>query len=95
MMNETFEFKKQLLSLSETVQQDKDDINEIQQDFKRLRQDFQELSLLVDRLTIELEYDRKKAKAEIELQQLRMENMLLRHERGLPPSDGSESSGLF
>ena len=50
-----------------------------------------DLTRIVERMVFEMQKDRENAAREREIQQLRLENILLRFERGLPPGSHSES----
>jgi hypothetical protein len=75
-----------LLSLTHDVQQSKADIKDVRAEIKTLREDLVALTHVVAQLKMELQHDRESAARERELQQLRLENILLRYERGLPPA---------
>ena len=46
---------------------------------------------IVERLAFEIQKDRENAERDREIQRLRLENTLLRFERGLPPGSKSDS----
>jgi predicted nucleic acid-binding Zn-ribbon protein len=93
------DFGKQLFSMMQKQQKHEEDIKEIRQDIKALQQDFNhlrqemnDLSRVVERLAFEIQKDRANAERDREIQRLRLENILLRFDRGLPPgtSPGSD-----
>jgi predicted nucleic acid-binding Zn-ribbon protein len=92
MWQKVIDFGKQLFSVTQKLQKHEEDIKDVRQDIKALRLDFvhlrQEMSDLthvVERLTFELLKDRETSERDREIQRLRLENILLRFERGLPP----------
>src|SRR5216110_1106826 len=90
MFKELADFGKQLFTLTRDAQQNKADIKELREDLKLLRQEFGELVRVVERLAREMQHERESAQRERQLQQLSLENILLRHERGLPPTEPKE-----
>lgn len=56
-----------------------------------MKQKVDQISLALQRLVVEFQHDRQNAQREHEMQQLRLENILLRFERGLPPESNPES----
>src|SRR5437763_1883957 len=92
MLKSVLDFGKQAISLTRDVQQNKADIADIREELKlfrldlnELREDVIELSRTVELLSLQLQHDRQDAAREREMQQLRLENILLRFDRGLPP----------
>lgn len=86
------EFGKQLLSITQRLQKHEEDvkelrqeIREIRQDINRLRQEMGEVTRIVERLALEWQREHETAARDREILQLRLENTLLRFERGLPP----------
>jgi len=75
-----------LFSLTRDVQQNKTDIKELSDEVRDIRQELTRLTLMVERLAVELNHDRQNAQRDHEMQQLRLENILLRFERTLPPA---------
>jgi hypothetical protein len=55
-----------------------------------MRQEMNELTRIVERLAFELQKDRENTERDREIQRLRLENILLRFERGLPPGSKPE-----
>jgi predicted RNase H-like nuclease (RuvC/YqgF family) len=94
MWQKLIDLAKQLLSITEKQQKHEEDIKEIRLEIKELRQDYNrlreeagQLTHIVERLAFELRKDRESADREREIQQLRLENILLRFDRGLPPGN--------
>jgi chromosome segregation ATPase len=97
---------KQLLAVVQKQKKHEEDIKELRQEVKDIRQEltavreemnqiryeFGALTRVVERLAIELQHDRENAAREREIQRLHLENILLRHEHGLPPSDQQDDS---
>lgn len=75
-----------MFSLTRDVQQNKTDIKELSDEVRDIRQELTRLTLMVERLAVELNHDRQNAQRDHEMQQLRLENILLRFERTLPPA---------
>jgi hypothetical protein len=86
MWNKLLEFGKQLIALARDTQKCKEDIRELREDVKALNQKMDRLSELVQRLAFEFQRDRENAARDREIQRLRLENIILRAERGLPPA---------
>jgi chromosome segregation ATPase len=90
---------KQLVDLGNKVfalvrksEQHETDIRELRQELKEVRQDIKEINQKLDRLAETLQHvsfehqrDRENAETQRELQRLRLENLLYRFERRLPP----------
>ncbi len=92
MWDKILDFGKQIFSLSqkqqkheEDIKENEKDINTLRQDFNQLRTEVNNLTLIVERLLLEMQHDRKNAENEREMQRLRLENIMLKFERGLPP----------
>src|SRR5579872_5600120 len=92
MLKGVVDFAKQVFTLTRSVQQNQTDIADLREEVKDLRQEVNQLrqemaalTRVVERLMVELQHDRRDAEREREMQRLRLENILLRFERGLPP----------
>jgi hypothetical protein len=85
MLKNVVDFGKQLFALTRDVQQNRADIKDLREEVKALRQELTALARVVERFAIEQQHDRENAEREREIQRLRLENILLRYERGLPP----------
>ena len=92
MWQKLIELGKQILSLvqmqqrhEEKVKQVRQDIKTLQQDFNHLRQELNDLTRVVERLASETRMNRETGERDREIQRLRLENILLRFDRGLPP----------
>lgn len=98
MWQKILDFGKQLFSVMQKQQKHEEDIKEIrrdiktlQQDFNRLSQEMNDLTRIVERFAFEIQKDRENTERDREIQRLRLENILLRFERGLPPGSKPES----
>ena len=91
MLQKVVDFGKQLFSVMQKLQKHEEDIKEIRRDINQLRQEMNELTRIVERLAFEIQKDRESAARDREIQRLRLENILLRFERGLPPGSKPES----
>ena len=106
MLKPVVDTTKQLLSLNRDVQQTKEDVKALKQENKELwqenvslrqemnqqRLEFAELTRVVERLLFEVQRTRENAETEKRILRLDMENLVLRHERGLPPADTDNTS---
>ena len=93
MLKDVIDFGKQLFTLTHDVQQNKSHIKDLREDVKAIRQELTALARVVERLIVEMQHDRQNAEREREMQTLRLENMLLRRERGLPPGNTPSEEG--
>jgi len=81
------EFAKQIFAIMQKLQKHEEDIKEMRQDIAKMRQEVNDLTRIVERMGIELTHEHQNARRDREMQQLRLENILFRFERGLPPGD--------
>lgn len=98
MWKQLLDFGNKLLALMRRVQTLEEENTAIRQDLKEVRQDIKDLNQKMDQLTaivqrvaFEFERERDNAARDREIQRLKLENVLLRFERGLPP--GSRGQG--
>lgn len=91
MLQKVIDFGKQLFSVMQKLQKHEEDIKEMRRDIHQLRLEMNDLTRIVERLAFEIQKDRENAERDREIQRLRLENILLRFERGLPPGNKSES----
>lgn len=98
MWKQLTDFGVKLFSLMRRVQKLEEDNASIRQELREVRQDIKELNQKVDllantlqRLAFEFQRDRENAERDREIQRLRLENIFLRFERGLPPGTKPES----
>ena len=87
MWNKLLDYGKQIFALTRDALKCKQDIGELRDDFKALSQKVDRLAEVVQRLAFEFQRDRENAAKDREIQRLRLENILLRFERGLPPGN--------
>jgi chromosome segregation ATPase len=92
MVKQILEFAKQVASLTRDVQQTKTDVAELRQELKEVRQDIAGIQKDVQQtwdairtLAFEVQRQRDNEAHEREKLVLRLENALLRSERGIPP----------
>jgi len=101
MWKQSLEIGKQIFGLMRKSQQHDDDIRALRQEVKEIHEELHELSNTVRWLVIAREHDREVAIREREHDRdvatrdrdnllLRLENALLRFERGLPPGRQGE-----
>ena len=65
---------------------------QMQQEASDLRLEFGQLGRLVERLILELNHQKENAAKERENQELRIQLLLLRYERGLPPGNTEDNN---
>ena len=89
---DTQQNKEDIKALREEVREVRREIVEIRQSVGDMRQeinqqrlDFADLTRLVEKLIIELHHQQENAAKDREMQELRLQNIVLRQERGLPP----------
>lgn len=92
MWNQLLNFGKRLISLAQKTQQHEEDIKKLQQADTEQDQRIDRLSEIVQRLLFELERDRDMNARDRENLLLRLENTLLRFERGLPPGSQKDET---
>jgi uncharacterized protein (UPF0335 family) len=80
-----------LFTLMRRVEKLEEDSKGLHQDVKDLNQKVDQLTDIVQRLAFEFQRDRENAERDRVIQQLRLENLLLRFERGLPPGSKPEN----
>lgn len=92
MWKQLIELGNKVFALVRKTQQHEEDIKELREELKGIRQDIKEinqkverLAEVVQRLSFEHQRDRENADTQREMQQLRLENILYRFERRLPP----------
>ena len=91
MLQKVIDFGKQLFAVMQKLQKHEEDNKEMRRDINQLRQEMNELTRIVERLAFEIQKDRENTARDREIQRLRLENILLRFERGLPPGSKPES----
>lgn len=91
MWKDLIEFTKAVFSLQRDTQQNKDDIKKcernieiLQQDVKDIRKEFSKLTVIVERLTFEIQRVSDRETTEREKMVLQLENEMLKFERRLP-----------
>jgi chromosome segregation ATPase len=94
MWKQLVDLGNKVFALVRKTQQHEEDIKELREELKGVRQDIKEINQKVDRLaeavqrlSFEHQRDRENAETQRELQRLRLENILYRFERRLPPGD--------
>lgn len=65
-------------------------IASMRQEITQQRIEFIELTRLVERFVGEVQHERENARKDREIQELRLQNIVLRLERGLPPGEKQE-----
>lgn len=92
MWKQLLELGKQIVSLTRKTQQHEGDIKELRQEMKEMRQELRALSQTVQQIQFEQRHDHDMAVRDRENLMLRLENYLLRHDRGLPTNTGEGGS---
>ncbi len=87
MWKQFLDFSKQVIALTRRSQQHETDIKEVRQEMKELRDELRALTKVVQQIQWEQRHDRDIAARDRENLILRLENYLLRAERGLPPGN--------
>jgi len=62
----------------------------MRQEINEQRLEFAELTRLVERLVVELKHQQENNAKDREMHELRLQNLLLRQERGLPPGQADD-----
>jgi hypothetical protein len=91
MWKQFLEFSKQVISLARKSQQHETDIKEIRQELKQLGEEMRGLTTAIQQVQWEQRHDRDMAARDRENLILRLENYLLRAERGLPPGKENDA----
>lgn len=97
MWQQLIDLGKKVFALVRKSEELEEAIKELRQELKDVRQDVKDINQKVDRLAevvqkvhFEHQRDRENAEAQREIQQLRLENILFRFERRLPPGDKAD-----
>ncbi len=90
MWKQFIDFGSRLFTLSQRAQKQEEISKELRQEIKEVNDKLDLLSDFVHRLALKFEHDRENAERDREIQRLRLENFLLRFERGLPPVIGTK-----
>ncbi len=96
MWKSIFEVMRQILNMTEKTQKNTTDIKELREELKNFsaetQAELQNLRSAIERLAFEIQRLSERERHEREKLILRLENRLLRYERGLPPtiSDSEE-----
>src|SRR5204862_8058931 len=85
MWKQFIDYATKVVTLTQRVQKQEEATKELRQEVKELNQKVDQLSLFVHRMAFEFQRDRENAERDREIQRLRLENILLRFERSLPP----------
>lgn len=85
MWKQIWEYGRQLVALASSSKQHENDIKAMRQELKELRGDLNALAFALQQTQAEQRHDRDMAARDREVLLLRLENFLLRSERGLPP----------
>lgn len=93
MWKQLIDIGNKLFTLMKRVEKLEEDSKGLHQDVKELNQKVDQLTELVQRLAFEFQRDRENAERDRQIQHLRLENILLRFERRLPPVNRPESEG--
>lgn len=75
----------QLVTLTQETRQNKSDIHEIRQEVKELQRELKGINAALQHLAYEIQRSRENEAHEREALTLRLENVLLKFERRLPP----------
>lgn len=92
MWKQLLDLGKQYISLARKTEQHEADIKAMRQEMKELGEELRALTKAVQQGQWEQKYDRDMAARDRENLILRLENYLLRADRGLPPGDGTDLS---
>ncbi len=99
MWKQLVELGNKVFALVRKTEQHDADIKELREDVKAIRQDIKEINQKIDRLaealqrlTFEHQRDRENAETQREMQRLRLENILYRFERRLPPGNAQDET---
>ena len=92
MWKQLVELGKQYISLARKTEQHEADIKAMRQEMKELSEELRALAKTVQQGQWEQRHDRDMAARDRENLILRLENYLLRADRGLPPGDGTDLS---
>jgi septal ring factor EnvC (AmiA/AmiB activator) len=97
MWKQVFDYAKEIVFLSRETQENKSDIKELKTEIrelraevKQLRADFNNLVLLVQQFSFDIQNVSKREKAERKNLALQLENEMLKFERRLPQGKDSE-----
>jgi len=92
MWEKIWDYTKRVTILTRQTDDNTKDIKELRDGLKEVRQDIKEINQKLDRMTeilqkvaFEYQHDRANAETQREMQRLRLENLLYRFERRLPP----------
>ena len=91
MWKQFLEFSKQVIALTRKSQQHESDIKEVQQELKDLTKEVRALAQAIQEIKWEQRHDRDMAARDRENLILRLENYLLKNNRGLPPGPNDQS----
>jgi len=87
MWPKVLEYFGRLLTLSQKVQQQDEDLKELRQEMKAVNQRIDQLAEALQRVAFELQRQSERADVERRMLLLEVQNLLLRHGRELPPPD--------
>lgn len=92
MWKEILDYGRKLISIQRAVDTHDADIKDIRAELKQNTIELRALGQLVREYRHEQERDRAAGEKDREILMLRLENLLLRSERGLPPGNQSDES---
>ncbi len=84
------EVRRELAESRQGAQQTQQAMLYMSQEITQQRIEFVELAHYVDRLSSEMQHQRDNAQRDREIQELRLQNIVLRLKRGLPPGEEQE-----
>ena len=94
MWKQFVEYATKVVTLTQRVQKQEETGKELRQEVKELSQKLDQLADFVRSLAFEFQRDRENAEKDREIQRLRLENILLRFDRGLPPVSKPDSEDV-
>jgi chromosome segregation ATPase len=99
MWKQLVELGNKVFALVRKTEQHETDIKDLREELKGVRQDIKEINQKLDRLaealqrvSFEHQRDRENAETQRELQRLRLENLMYRFERRLPPGNSQDET---
>ncbi len=99
MFQQIVAYVKQLFTLTRDMQQTKEEVKALHEENKALRQEmneqrlqYAEMTRFAERVVYELQRTQASAESDKKLLRLEMENLLLRHARGLPPAQPEDKA---
>jgi hypothetical protein len=92
MWKQLLDFGNRLFTLTRKTEQHEEDIKALRQDIKEIRQELRVIAETLQEVRFEQQRERENAETQRELQRLRLENILYRFERRLPPGNPQDET---